>query len=68
MIGGDLLFVSALRACNSIGGNRLCGRSPACEYARALLCALFMVTVNIRILGSIVPVALSGSLVWWDST
>ena len=41
IIVGDLLFFCALRACNSIGGNRLCVRSPACACACALLCMLF---------------------------
>ena len=35
MIGGDILFVRAPRACDSIGGNRLCVRSPACACAGA---------------------------------
>ena len=66
MIGGDLLFVRALRECYSIDGNRLCVRSLACActhyFARYL-----RVMVKIRTLEIIFPVALAGSLVWWDS-
>ena len=39
-----------------------CVRVCAHHFARYL-----MVTVQIRTLGIIVPVALAGSLVWWDS-
>ena len=70
-IGNTILLVMicrlfAIRAHDSIGGNRFCVRSPACACACITLRYL-MVTVKIRALVSNVPVALAGSLIWWDS-
>ena len=67
MIGGDL-FLSALRARVIPLLVRGCVSALPCARARAYYFVRYLtVTVNIRTLESSFPVALDGSLVWWDS-
>ena len=56
-----------VRACDSIGDNGLCVRTPRCSCVRAYFAHYLMVTVKIRTLKSIFPGLLAGSLVWWHS-
>ena len=67
MIGGDL-FLSAL--CTRAIPLAVTGCVSALPHARVRahhFVRYLTVTVKIRTLGSIVPVAIAGSLVWWDS-
>ena len=56
-------FRRSVWACDSIGGNGLCVRSPTCACARAYFARYLTVTVKIRTLESIFLVLLAGSLV-----
>ena len=57
----------SVRACDSIGGNGLCVRSPPCACARPYFARYLTITVKIRTLEIIFPVVLAGSLAWWYS-
>ena len=72
-IGNAILLVvicclSAIRArAISLAASGFVSALPRARAQAHCFARYLTVTVNILTLGSIVPVALAGSLVWWDS-